>query len=99
MGIDELKRLIAKVEDMEKQIHELQKKDAINDVIINQIKSDLVDIKLDINKGFVSLSADIKSINEQPKNNVEKFKNAIINAIGSAIGAGALLLLAQQIVK
>lgn len=99
MGLDELTRLAKKVEEMEKQIQELIKKDAVNDIVIQQVKSDLADIKLDISKGFANLSIDIKSINDIPKNNIEKFKNAIISAIGSAIGAGLLFLIAQQLIK
>lgn len=93
MGLDELTKLANKVEQMEKQIQELQKKDAVQEVVINQIKDDLVSIKLDISKGFANLSSEIKDLNDVPKNNVEKFKNAIINSIGSAIGAAILYLL------
>lgn len=93
MGLDELTKLANKVEQMEKEIKELQKKDAVNDVKLNQLRSDITDLKLDISKGFANLSSEIKNLNDIPKNNVEKFKNAIINSIGSAIGAAILYLL------
>ena len=97
MPKDELQLLKEKLELLEIKVHELEKNEAVNKVIIEQLKVEVQELKIQIEKGFNTLGDKLDTINNKPNKRQDALINALINSIGTLIGAGILYAIVSNI--